>query len=496
MADERNKANRSEGLKGSPDRRKAHKDELERLDRDIKRAHDEADPFYQTPEAENLRAARRKMQTAIEDMKQERARIYSDQMKLGNPLVKEHVKAVREIKDFYEGLIRDGDEYEELTSYILDELEKPEWDDYRFLDFTLQELLDAAEQDTERTGPAIIVERARQAQAADREKRSGELARIKYAKSSGIKLTTDKLSTVFFDALRESKGQVDGQMSFSTWPVKYEGSNSKEITLFYNFSFDEDTLKKFGLEKIINDEDYFILSLIDNFQKSGNTKSSVTKLYKELTGANPNKKQLTDLTKKLIKMAATTTYINDKEVSQAWGLNTYREIIFPLAPIKIGTERFLAGGQVVNAAFEITGEVEIMKLGLAINQYTTIPKALLYVTKNGGPGKKERKVSRTPRFYKVLHYLIRRIAAMKSGKLSNKILYSTFYNELGEKSPRSQQLARDLMYVILEHFKRCEWITGYKEDDTPTTASVGVKIFFDTPKKQLAKKALSRSKAR
>lgn len=159
MADERNKANRSEGLKGSPDRRKAHKDELERLDRDIKRAHDKTDPFYQTPEAEKLRAAHQNMQTAIEKMKEERARIHTEQMKLGNPLVKEHIEAIREFKDFYEGLVRE--DYEELTSYILDELEKPEWNDYRFLDFTLQELLDAAEQDTERTGPAVIVERAR-----------------------------------------------------------------------------------------------------------------------------------------------------------------------------------------------------------------------------------------------------------------------------------------------------------------------------------------------
>ena len=85
---------------------------------------------------------------------------------------------------------------------------------------------------------------------------------------------------------------------------------------------------------------------------------------------------------------------------------TYKEILTPLAPIKVGTERFIARGQVVEAGIEILAEPDIIRLGYEIGQYTTIPKTLLHVKKKGKKG--YRKMNRTPRFYRVLHFLIRR----------------------------------------------------------------------------------------
>lgn len=339
-----------------------------------------------------------------------------------------------------------------------------------------------------------IIQRARAARdqataEAARKAEAEKLPTVTYKNKPGIELTTDKLMTVFFGANAPAapRGQIPGQMAFL--PVKYEKTGAPEITLYYTYDFDDDLFKRLKLEKKIDDEDYFLLSFIANYWRGGSRTVSVAKLYKDMTGENPNNKQLTTLTNRLIKIAGTNIFINDKEVRQAWNIEdeskTYREILTPLAPIKVGAERFIARGKVVEAGIEILAEPDIMKLGYEMGQYTTIPKTLLHVKKKNG-----RMLTRSPRFYRVLHFLIRRISAIKSGNLPHKILYDTFYAEIGETTPRGRQLARDCMYTVLDHFKTCDkWITGYREETTPTTGQVGVRIFCaDTTKNKVTTK--------
>ena len=425
-----------------------------------------------------------------------------------------------------EALDRFYSEIEELAPYLKAELKKyPEYEGKTFDDLlnevpwpAIPDLIaePAGGTETEETEPAegeepdpeeeriyqiitdllTIRDAARAAKAAEAEAKARAeaeqeqlLPAVTYTNKPGIELTTDKLMTVFFGANAPAapKGQIPGQMAFI--PVKYEKTGAPEITLYYTYEFDNDLFTRLKLEKKTDDEDYFILSFIASYWRMGDRNVSVNKMYKDLTGDNPNNKQLTALTNRLIKIAGINVYINDREVRSAWDIEdekkTYREVLTPLAPIRVGAERFVARGQVVEAGIEILAEPDIMKLGYEMGQYTTIPKNLLHVKKKDG-----RRLSRTPRFYRVLHFLIRRIAAMKSGNLSAKILYDTFYSETGETTARGRQLARDCMYTILDHFKECDkWITGYREETTPTTGKVGVRIFCSaTPKKIASKK--------
>lgn len=426
-----------------------------------------------------------------------------------------------------EALDRFYSEIEELAPYLKAELKKyPEYEGKTYTDLmdelpfsAIPDLITAAtdtgtdtEEPAEAEEPAegeeidpeeeriyqiitdllTIRDAARAAKAAEAKAEAEQeqlLPAVTYTNKPGIELTTDKLMTVFFGANAPAapKGQIPGQMAFI--PVKYEKTGAPEITLYYTYEFDNDLFTRLKLEKKTDDEDYFILSFIASYWRMGDRNVSVYKMYKDLTGDNPNNKQLTALTNRLIKIAGINVYINDREVRSAWDIEdekkTYREVLTPLAPIRVGAERFVARGQVVEAGIEILAEPDIMKLGYEMGQYTTIPKNLLHVKKKDG-----RRLSRTPRFYRVLHFLIRRIAAMKSGNLSAKILYDTFYSETGETTARGRQLARDCMYTILDHFKECDkWITGYREETTPTTGKVGVRIFCSaTPKKIASKK--------
>lgn len=308
-------------------------------------------------------------------------------------------------------------------------------------------------------------------------------ASIAYKKTNTVGLTIDKFSTVFF-GLKSLPPQIDidGQMSFI--PVKYEKTGAPEITLFYNYRFDDDIMEQLKLKKKITDEDYFILCIIGNEWLHGNVLTTPNKLYKELIGSGPNPKQLTDFTNQLIKLASTMAYINDKAVKEAWGVSdpnaTYKEIVAPVAPITIGTERFIANGKVVRGGIRINAFPALLDIGRNIGQYTTVPKAILQVKKADG-----RAFRRTDRFYAALHYLIKRIAQIKDGTSVNKILYEKYYEELNATTPRAKQLANDALFVILDHFVRCGWITGYKEETAKTTGKPGILIRYEEQKKKI-----------
>ena len=310
-----------------------------------------------------------------------------------------------------------------------------------------------------------------------------DLPSIAYKKANTVGLSIDKFSTIFFGFKSPPpKEDIDGQMSFI--PVKYEKTGAPEITLFYNYRFDDDIMEQLKLKKKITDEDYFILNVIGNEWLHGNVKTTPNKLYKELTGTDPNQTQLTEFTNQLVKLASTTIYIKDREVKEAWGISdpnaTYKDIVAQVAPITIGSERFIVNGKVVRAGMRIYGFPEILNIGNSIGQWTTVPKALLQVKKADG-----RAIKRTGRFYAALHYLIKRIAQIKDGTSVNKILYETYYEELDAKTPRSKQLANNLLFEILDHFVRCKWITGYKEETAKTTGKPGITIRYDDQHKKI-----------
>lgn len=278
------------------------------------------------------------------------------------------------------------------------------------------------------------------------------------------------------------RGEIPGQLSF--FPVSYEGGGKEEITLYYALDYDGDMLKKLGLPEETTAEDFFILSVIGNTEIAGNIEVSPNKLYRDLTGREPNAKERTRFVNRLMKMAGTMVDIDDREVMEAWGQDTYNQYYGQLAPLEFINERFVVNGGIANCRIKITNFPRVLQTGQKIGQYITIPKSLLYVKKypqgkdKDGKKKKPRAVKRTPRFYELLMILLKEIAMIKNGKRINKILYSTLYKELDitEKDYYARKDIIDMLYVILEHFKREQWITGYKEETTKSTGEVGVKI--------------------
>ena len=413
------------------------------------------------------------------------------------PLVSRTINSSENAGKFREALDsilgESGPIYREITGdllpYIEKELQKPEYNGA-----TLQSLLNEYEiKDLahlpEDSTLLKVIEAARDAKA----EADNYLPKVKYNKALDLELNLDKLNTTLYDfrTPKPSKN-VAGQMSFL--PVKYERDNAPEVTLFFSYSFDNELMQRLHLDESIDDEDYFYLSLIaDNYIK-GNDLISVTKLYRDLNDTEPNSTQLSKLIDRLYKLISTTIYINDKEVLEAWNKpvkETYNEIVGPLAPMIMHATRYTVNGRAVDGNIKITGFPIVFQTGRMIDQRTTVPKRLLAVKKADG-----RNVRRTPRHFRALHYLIHEIARIKNGKRVNKLLYDTFLQEMGEKTPRGKQLAIEALFTILDHFTRENWIKGYKEETTKSTGKTGIMILFDNDKKSLPDKKKRKKKAK
>ena len=357
----------------------------------------------------------------------------------------------------------------ELAPFMDEELKKPEYEGR-----TIGELFEEAAESGEAFNLTLFARAVDAAREAKAKAEKDGLEIVKYKSTPNLSLSVGKGALRLFDPREWDRGralaardQIPGQMSFI--PVSYEKKGADEITLYCGMTSD-------SFLSAMTPEDFFILSFLDDAYISGNTKCSVHWLFKEYLGERPSEKQLDDFYKKLEALASTTLKINDREIRRAWadpgekrGRGKYREIVQAAAPIKLGAEKYVASGQVADATVLIYDRPAVLQADRIAKQITTVPKALLQVKKPNG-----RFASRTQRFYRVLFYLIRRIALIKSGTNKNMLVLNTLYVETGETTARARTLAFNTLLDIIYHFERVGWITGHKITKSKTTGEEAI----------------------
>lgn len=393
-----------------------------------------------------------------------------------------------EMRETFSVLAAMAEEITELEPYLnteLKKLNKPEYkgktfyqvfysNDYEAID--IYELYTDPESDLSK-----ILEAARKAK--EKATAGGEtLPDIHYNKGTTIDTSTTKLSTMFFSAFAPpNKGMLPGQISMGILPdptemipVKYEKTGAKKpITLFYDYTYNEDILQAIGLDKDFDAEDFFLMSICDNLYLEKNTNVSLNKIFREMTGKDGNARDLEKLEGKLKRGASTTMLINDKQLREAWNVNTdkYGELFSPVMPIQIVTERFSVNGNISRGMVKINGLSPLYILSKTIKQITTWDKEILTTYKG----------RRTPRYWRVLNYLMQQIAWLRNpgSTRSNKITYSDLYNSTGEKTKEGKRAAKNMMFNILDNvFIKLDYIKYYKED---TRGEEGILIKY-TPK--------------
>lgn len=370
----------------------------------------------------------------------------------------------------------------ELQPYLQKELKKPKYEGK-----TIYTLYATAEQDPENEALPAPDSLFMQAMAAARKARAikagkNEVPQITYNSGTDVKTVTDKFAGLFFSlSAPQSRGTINGQRQFI--PLRYEKMGAKkEITLLYDYSFNEDIVKRFGLSKGFDDQAFFVASIIDNLLDEGNPTISLTKIWHELgNSGSPNADALTNLVN-ILRLGMSTIITADiSQINEAWGIEESgrtRELISPVIPVQIAQEKFAANGKTANAMINITGHTPFYIIGYPLDHFTTWNKDVLRLYKG----------RRTKRYYSVLRFLITQIGWMRNGKSkrSNKILYESLYSYTGDKTTRAQQLSRDMMYRLFDEvFIPTEYISAYKED---CSGKPGVKLMYTKTPKITAKK--------
>lgn len=291
-----------------------------------------------------------------------------------------------------------------------------------------------------------------------------ELPRVKYKKTADLKTLTDRLVNEFYSFAAPQPLGVDANGQRQFIPVPYEGKNSNiEITLFYDYIWNEEIIKKYNLDKYFTDFDFFVMSTLDNLFSAGNTVVSFTKIFYEMGGeGSPTTSQLEAIYRSILKGMSVLMTIEDYEVLAAWNKSPdgkYHQIVSPVIPATVGNERFIANGKISNGYVKITDHSPFWKVAEPIGHITAWEKGVL----KGYTGRK------TARYYSVLRFLMQEIGWMRNGKRNPKITYSRLYTHTGDKTSRDKQLTRDMMYRLLDEvFKPLEYISAYKEEATPT----------------------------
>ena len=358
------------------------------------------------------------------------------------------------------------DELRELRPYISAELEKGNYkilNEYKEKEerYTLSEILDLLIDPNSDFAP--ILDAARAAKAA-----ADKMPQVRYKAGADLKASTDKLASLFY-SLAAPANISSGQRAMINLsrndmiPLKYGNENAPDITLFYDFNFNEEHLNRLGISKSFDSQDYFIASILDTLFLEGNRTISLTKIWHELGGkGSPTSDQLTPLYKILIRGLSTTIIIDDKDVQEAIGNNPgdkYKEIVSPVMPVQIASEKFKSNGKVASATIKINQLTPFFMLSQSTGQFTTWKKEILQLYE----GRK------TERYYRILHCLMQRIAWIKSDNNSanNKIPYNFFYSRNKDKTSRDKQNTRAMIFRLLDEvFIPAGYVQNYKEDES------------------------------
>ena len=135
----------------------------------------------------------------------------------------------------------------------------------------------------------------------------------------------------------------------------------------------------------------------------------------------------------------------------------------------------IAGGQKV-VAYKVIKTPILYEYSRLTGQVITVPAALLDIRDKTGA-----KIPNTERRIAIKGYLMRRISIMKSQNGKNQsrhIIFESLYNEIcdaNELSRRDQQLIREYVSLVLDNWKREEFIKDY-EELTKGKKKIGVEI--------------------
>ena len=274
----------------------------------------------------------------------------------------------------------------------------------------------------------------------------------------------DKVNSKIWDILGEdTKGQIR-MISAESLKDKRKG---KQINILYAIDF-ENIDKAVSITKRLTPYDELVYIAISALFSVGNDYITTAQIYNAMGfEGRPSKYDIDKINKAITKMSGARIHIDNLEEIQAkykYPVVKYDGSLLPMERASI-----IINGQLAEAAIHIFREPPLISFARGRKQITTIERKLL-----ASP------ISKTDQNIRLQTYLIERISRIKNdSKSSNKILFETLYSETGINTAKQKQRAPEKIKQLLDHYKECDFIKGYKPDTLEEIkAADGVAIHY------------------
>ena len=325
-------------------------------------------------------------------------------------------------------------------------------------------------------------EEARKAQRKEAGKKAGSIpGAIHYAaRKDEIQMLTTSAARELFDPTpafdKDESGNYiitpdnDGN-KWLTGRIDYSAKGKPNAFVTVAFSPNYLDLDIFGY-------DFFLMSLLDHLLLEGNYEVTLTHILKRL-GISPSSSELEKLYKHLILGSRISTIFDNRDLAEKWNVEDpeYTRITRQLYNIAIEESRRKIDGNIARLTVKIFALSPFYSVAAPHNQFSNWNDNLLQLYSG----------KRTPKYWRLMRYLIREIGYMRSGRRSNTILdIKKIYQYVGDANGHDYKSTRDTVDKILkECFGGCNYIDYKKTTTDAKTGNITLTLIDDAKRKKL-----------
>ena len=263
-------------------------------------------------------------------------------------------------------------------------------------------------------------------------------------KISAIEFPLDKMNNNIWG---QGKDQIEGQ-----YALEIEMGKKNENAIVY-YSVDFEALEKdITISRRLEPYDKRVYIAVSALFNSGLEIVSLSQVYSAMGYENrPSATDFEKVNNAITKMMKTHITIDNERESRAHKRIQHSVYDASLLPCERVTG--FVNGQLTEGLIHIFREPPVMSFAKERKQITTIKPALL-----------QSPLSKTPENILIEDYLIDRIAKIKSGNGTRKILLQTLYDNVGITTTKQKQRAPEKLRRALDHFVKNDFIKGYELD--------------------------------
>lgn len=229
---------------------------------------------------------------------------------------------------------------------------------------------------------------------------------------------------------------------------KEDAKAGREVIVAYSIDFSD--IKDVSITRTLTPYDNRVYLAVAAYFNTGQEYVSYQQIYngmgyKGRAGASDLKK----IHESVSKMGSARIYVDNLQESEAYESKPHFAYDGSLLPMERVTA--VVNGQLAESVIHVFREPPMVTFARDRQQLTTVSLKLL-----ASP------ISKTNANILLENYLIERISRMRNGRTPKTMLLSTIYKKAGADTTKKKQRTLPKIKKLLEHYKTCQWIKGYK----------------------------------